>query len=451
MLAFFVFMQTIPIGSSWNLDLEYLEGRGLINLDELRPYSIEDIAFELSNLTTAGVVLSRYESFVLRKMGPFIRDNFDRYYVAGLHGRYSNEPENYYLATRLLFSGRIVDRLRYSNRCLVQYAKTIDDSIPFPWRQFQFFIEDALLRYRYRNLTVEVGRKEILFGPGRTGGLLMSNSPGSYDGLLMRLNTGPLYFTTTFSMLGSNRYLALHRLDLTKGRSSIGFSEVILFGGKFEPMYLNPLIPYYVSQWNVKRDDNIMWAFDGKFFIRNFMLYGEFLIDDYRFDTVPPAPNKLGYLAGLRFFAGGLIAGFEYVRLDKWVYTQRKPVNTYAKDDKCVGHWLGPDADYYNLTIDYRMPFGLNLQLSPALKRKGVGTIDLSWEEEEMQGASPKPLFPSGVVETTKEIGMTIEYNPSLMLGIKLNLKRLWIDNEDHVRDRNTVKNIIDLSAQIGI
>ncbi len=445
----FILAQTLPVSSSFNLELEYLEGRGLVDLNEIRPYNLEDISFEVSNLTTSGVELTPYERHIVRKLQPFVKDDFNSYSFLGCHAWYRNEPTNYALATRLVFSDQIVDNLKYSNRYFIQYAKTIEDTIPHPWRKFQFFIEDALFRYRFRSMRLELGRKEMLFGPSRTGGILFSNFPGSYDGLFFRVNSGPLYFTTTFSLLGSDRYIALHRFDLTRGRSSLSFSELILFGGKFEPLYLNPLVPYYVSQWGVNRDDNIMWAVDGKIFFGSLKLYGELMIDDYRYDTIPPAPNKLGYLGGFELYhSRGLIVGFEHVHIDKWVYSQRVKRNTYTKDAKCIGHRLGPDGDLYSLALRYRTSSGINIEVIPSLYRKGEGTIDLPFEEE---GGDPNPPFPSGIVETTKELSVGLEYFPSLLLNIKFNLKHQIIENEAHIQGSNTTKDIFSLSAQVGI
>lgn len=450
MLIFlFVVAQTMPIGSSLNFDLEYLEGRGLIDLAESRPYEIPAVTTELSNLEAAALELRRYENHILRKMRPFVREDYSKFYLLGINSRYRSEPENHYVNTRLLFAGRIADRLNYSTRYNIQYAKTIEDSFPYPWHHFQFHIEDAEFIYTARTTKLEVGRKEWLLGPGRTGGLLLSDFSGSFNGFFMKTTSGSLCFTAAFSLAETRRYLALHRIELRRGRSSVSFSELILVGGALEPFYINPLVPYYVSQWIVNRDDNIMWALDGKFFVGPCKVYGELLIDDYRYDTVPPAPNKLGYLAGLTAFpAEGWLLGAEYVHIDKWVYTQRKAINEYVKDGKCIGHWLGPDADLYKIMIDYRTRLGLNAGFSPSLKRKGEGRIDRSWEEE---GGDPNPVFPSGVVETTKELGFALEYFPVLSARVKVEYNRRWINNEDNVPGRGATKNVILVTTQIGI
>ena len=449
LLFLFIVAQTIPIGSSLNLDLEYLEGRGLVDLAESRPYDIPAVAIELSNLSAAGLDLTRYESHIVRKMRPFVREDYSKFYLLGISSRYLNEPENYRVNTRLLFAGRITDRLSYSTRYNIQYAKTIEDSFPNPWHKFQFYIEDANFIYTARTTKLEIGRKEWLLGPGQTGGLLLSDYSGSYNGFFMKTTSGPLCFIAAFSLAETKRYLALHRVELLRGRSSVSFSELILAGGALEPFYINPLVPYYVSQWITNRDDNIMWALDGKFFAGPFKAYGELLIDDYRYDTIPPAPNKLGYLAGFEAFpAEGLILGAEYVHIDKWVYTQRKSINEYVKDGKCIGHWLGPDADFYKMMVDCRTRFGLNVSFSPSLKRRGEGRIDRPWEEE---GGDPNHPFPSGVVETTKELRLTLEYFPVLSARIKIEYNRRWIDNENNAPGRRAIKNVVLVTTQIGI
>jgi hypothetical protein len=174
------------------------------------------------------------------------------------------------------------------------------------------------------------------------------------------------------------------------------------------------------------------------------------LIDDYRYDSVPPAPNKLGYLAGLESFPlEGLLVGGEYVHIDKWVYTQRKAINQYIKDTKCIGHWLGPDADLYKLMLDYRTPFGLNFGLSPSYIRQGEGRIDLPFEDE--PGADPSPPFPSGVVQKTRELSASIEFFPSLSALVRVEFSRRWIDNEGHINGRSASKNLIMVTTRIGI
>ncbi|MEO0226395.1 MAG: hypothetical protein ABIL05_05535, partial [candidate division WOR-3 bacterium] len=84
----------------------------------------------------------------------------------------------------------------------------------------------------------------------------------------------------------------------------------------------------------------------------------------------------------------------------------------------------------------------------PSLRRKGIGKIEIPFEVED---GSPKPKFPSGTVETSKEILLGLEYLPSLSLRVKVNLSRIWVENEGNIKDRNVNKNVIKILTQVGI
>ncbi|MEO0106918.1 MAG: hypothetical protein ABIL46_06275, partial [candidate division WOR-3 bacterium] len=254
----------------------------------------------------------------------------------------------------------------------------------------------------------------------------------------------------TFSVLDPRkmRFISTHRIGLDLNNIQLGFSESILWGGEIEPLYLNFLLPYYLSQWGMDRNDNIMWLFDGSINFFNTILYGEFLIDDYQFSE-PPAgyteyPNKLGFQCGIKkIIFEKIFLKVNYTFVDKWVYTHELQKNIYENDSLCLGFPLGNDVDQWLLILRF-----LHKKIFPQIRfeytRKGIGSLYIPYEVER---GPAYPEFPSGGQRVEKRIcvlpGIEFCFHPRLYLNIEGG--REYIYNFEHIPHENKDKNIINL------
>lgn len=265
------------------------------------------------------------------------------------------------------------------------------------WRGGRYSVPWAYLRLRLLDpfpdmggrplIELSAGRMQHWWGRGRQGTLLLSDNAPTFDALEFRINYKRIGFQSFVGILSTDqqRFLSGHRatLSLLPGLN-VGASEVVLYqAANIDPVYVNPLLPFYGNQWNQRDDDNILWAADlawqtGK----GLDLYGELLMDDVQYEQNPPAPQKLGFLVGGHWADPlGLRdtdLKWEWAGNQKWVYTQRRYANRYVGSDTLspLGHWMGTDADAFGAFIEHRLHPKLNLGLGYSWARKGQGRID---------------------------------------------------------------------------
>lgn len=288
------------------------------------------------------------------------------------------------------------------------------------WAGFLPAVEQAYINLDLKYLTLEVGRDRLVWGPGYCSGLLLSLNQPSMDFFRLRTGFGRITFESFAAAVDppTDTFLSGHRVTVrVTDRIALSASEVLFFAEQgIMVQYFNPIIPYYILQWNQKDKDNILWSLDGEY--RPFdglRLYGEFLIDDFQYESVPQgAPNKLGFSIGGQYipaFLPSLDLHVEYTRANRYTYTHIYERNRYINKGRCIGFWLGPDADQLFVQVSYFISPWLSTHLFFDRQRKGEGTIDETWQE----GINAKGLpFPSGIVETSNAFGCVIEGEPLL-------------------------------------
>jgi len=232
----------------------------------------------------------------------------------------------------------------------------------------------------------------------------------------------------------ANRYLSGHRIDwIVNDRIELGLSELVLYGGEARSMewyYMNPLLPYYASQWNSDQDDNVLVSAD--FAVRpvdGLKLYGQFLVDDFSYSG--DDPNALGYIAG--FYASDPL-GFsgtdfraEYTRVDTYAYTHRVTENQFTHYGWVIGHNLGPDADYLLMELGRMINVDMSLKLSYAFERQGVHTVRSRLHGEDYEQME----FPSEPVEQQHKIGLQFLWEPLRGPQVNLSWQRFFVRQRD--------------------
>lgn len=298
-----------------------------------------------------------------------------------------------------------------------------DKMEPRGWKSGTAEVERAYLKHALGPVELEVGRDKLWWGPGRWGTLIVSDSARPFDLVGMTARFGGVRaraFTALLSPDGG-LYLSAHRVSFELPLSTIlGFTETVVYHRSAFPeaQYVNPLVPYYLAEHNLRQDDNTLWNFSlvtcpgwGLRF------YGELLIDDVQYARSDSAADKLGGIAGFQIADPmGLPDSdlrCEYTRLNKWVYTHRDTLNKYVQSGKPIGDELGPDSDRLILEVCHRPTAYLEVLLGYRYLRHGEGTLDLSWEEE---GGDPRPRFPSGRVEMFNSLFARADLRPTWWL-----------------------------------
>lgn len=286
------------------------------------------------------------------------------------------------------------------------------------------------LRFPVSQIDVKIGRDQIFWGTGFRGAVGISDNSPPFDLILLTGRFGRVKGTAFTAQLDqmwhdqdgptrrylANRYLAGHRLDWqVNDRIEVGISEFILYGGNardVEWQYLNPILPYYASQYNSDTDDNVMFLLEGAIRpIDGARLYGEWLIDDFQYaDTNDP--NAVAWLAGLE--CNGVLASkklsvrAEYARVNRWAYTHLVQENQFTHFGSFIGHRIGTDADTFYLEGGYLINADTFISVFYEFERQGEAGVADRFRSED----SELIPFPSGVVERRDGAGFRLVYEP---------------------------------------
>jgi hypothetical protein len=307
------------------------------------------------------------------------------------------------------------------------------------WKDFRGTTPIAQLTLPFSHFTLNAGRMTPWLGPGRFGTLLLSDNNRSFDGIHAEFAYKNLKLSSYFFIVNvdSAKYLSGHRLELFNvWGTTMGLSEFIIYSGRIEPGYLNPLLIIYGEQFNRGDRDNVFWALDvsRSFFGRN-RAYAEFLIDDFQYESTPPAPNKVGLLAGIHLVnplsIPRLALRIEYARITKWTYTHKYQENTYSNYYLCLGHELGPDAERIDIEVREYLRWNIVPQVHFSYERHGEGRIFIPWDN----GTDPYPPFPSGIVMHRSALDISLFIKPFPSSEINAGWKTFRIENYYNVQD----------------
>mgnify|MGYP000858030350 CR=1 FL=1 len=309
-----------------------------------------------------------------------------------------------------------------------------------------------------------VGRQRIQWGPGITGGLVLSDR-ASLDGLTFHLVLDRIRYTQVQAGrdFATGKWLLAHRLE---GQAfpnlKIGISEAIAVSGGFRMRFahLVPAFPYYLIQHLTIKGDreqdrwtNALVSVDASVNLRdNLVAYAEFMADDFPWamSAKGRVPHMVGGVIGIRLTRplhladgapvlmtciGELLKGAasrdpvfetsqgkrdtldtycsvtaEYVRINNYVYSHKNPDNTYiTRTGQLIGHPLGPDAEGVYLILAANSYPGIQpgnqgqATLFFGYERHGEGAPGEPWRPSHGTGRE----FLSGIVETRKVLGMS--------------------------------------------
>jgi hypothetical protein len=294
------------------------------------------------------------------------------------------------------------------------------------WRGIAATVDRAYVKLERPHVTVALGRRGPAWGRSERGRLLISGAAPTFDQVDASLTVGPLGFHALHAMLeyeevgtesefasGDRVFLAAHRVVFSGRGGSVGLNEVVVYSsGIPDPAYLNPFLPYYLSQHNERADDNVLWSAD--FTWRpapGLEIYGEILADDLQYDRNTGNPDKYAFTLGQAYYSHA--AGFdyelvvEYSHARRWTYTHDRVEHRYAHDGRLIGFDLGPDADRALVEATLHPSPMWSASIGYEHSRKGEGTVTEAFEP----GSESEPAFPSGDVLTTRRIALEVVHD----------------------------------------
>ena len=256
---------------------------------------------------------------------------------------------------------------------------------------------NAYLKFNLPWFELQLGQDTLQWGPGYHDSLLISKNPLAMDMLKLQAKYKSVTFTAFTAVLEdmavdiNDKYISGHRVEgYFWDRFGFGISEVVVYGNRFEPGYLNPVNIYLINEQPISRadgrvdgsGDNVLMSVDMRFRpLDDFEIYGELMVDDGN-----PAANfkhwdtKFGILGGIYltdpFGIPDTDFHAEYAFINQYAYTHVNPVNVYKHFTTPIGHQIGSDADNLWLELRHRWTDRLETVFGYELERHGSGNID---------------------------------------------------------------------------
>jgi hypothetical protein len=299
------------------------------------------------------------------------------------------------------------------------------------------------ITYNWKNGSIALGKDNLMFGYGRSGKIILSDKAPSYPHI--RIDYKPLKWLSfqyahawlQSSIIDSNKtyptgnqffggkrefyiqkFMATHSLNFfpVKGLS-LSVGEAIIYSDKLNVAYLMPVMffkayDHYTSKHNITAGSN------GQFYLQassrnhipNTHLYASTFIDEIRTSALfdrSKSRNQLGYTLGVSFtdLFPYLTLGYEYTRVNPFVYQNLIDAQSYRSQDYLLGDWIGSNADRSVIFAEYTPIPRLKALVQYQHIRKGsAGTIDQQYLAE------PQPEFLFGLNRTQTETKLSLSY-----------------------------------------
>ncbi len=296
------------------------------------------------------------------------------------------------------------------------------------------------------------------WGPGSGGHLLMDIKDFSLPDIHVTAHFGPFRYIKLYGtldklypnritgggkeFLAANRTLVAHRLDvLLFNRFNFGVSEAIVYNRNLELVYLNPLVPFVMSEVQAGDADNNLAAIDfsGRIFPHS-RTYLELMVDDmdFRQDWFRDYVNKWALLIGHQWSnplgTRNTMLTLETVRVEPYVYTHRDTANHYELYGQSIGYDLEPNSLRYSVGWDWFQR--TNLWHRVRFTRTLHGDGDRIFGNPPSTRTKKQFLVPP--YETRTVLSWTIQYEFFENMWFSLSASRETVDREkiDNTVDR---------------
>ena len=313
---------------------------------------------------------------------------------------------------------------------------------------------NAYLKFDLPWFELQLGQDTLQWGPGYHDSLLVSKNPLAMDMVKLQATYEPVTFTAFTGILEdmsaeiNHKYISGHRVEgYFWDRFGFGLSEVVVYGDRFEPGYLNPVNIYLINEQPISRadgrvpgsGDNVLMSIDMRFrLVDDFEIYGELMVDDGN-----PAANfkhwdtKFGVLGGIYLTDPFGIADTdfhaEYAFINQYAYTHVNPVNVYKHFTTPIGHQIGSDADNLWIELRRRWTDRLETTFGYELERHGSGGIDKQHPVDAPKDDVWTPL--SGVTESEHRLSVGANWVIIGHYSLYAEWARVWRRNLGNRRD----------------
>ena len=315
----------------------------------------------------------------------------------------------------------------------------------------------------------QFGKDAVVLGPGKHSNLFLTDNAGAFDQVRLDvtfervkltylhgwLRSKPLVYDNNGD-ISDRKYIVAHRLEW-KALSwlFLAGNESVIYGGRgVEFQYLNPIIPYHISEQYLGDKDNNTMSFDATAFIApNLKTYAAFYIDDFTTAQNPFTYWKQTWavLAGAYwvepFHWVDTDFRVEYTRIEPYVYAHKWGLINYSHFGNSLGSSIPPNSDDYFVELRYRPIRKIYVGLNYELLRHGQGSIDVFGYAEgfvdEGSGINGKTKkhFLQGINETKNIISTQFQWETFRQQYLYLTYQWTHIRGFEHIRNRTAIQN----------
>lgn len=339
------------------------------------------------------------------------------------------------------------------------------------------------ITYSWKNGALTAGKDQLLYGYGQNGRIVSSDKSPAYP--FIRLDYQPLKWlrfnyshawlqsaiidsARTYSknntVFGDNRelyvpkFMASHSLNFLPIKGLVlSLGESMIYSDRLDAGYLFPLMffkayDHYASRYKITTGSN------GQFFLQassrdhipNTHLYATFFIDEIRLSEAfnrSKSRNQVGFNAGFSVtdvLVPYLTLGFEYTRLNPFVYNNLIPAQTYTNQTYPLGDWMGANADRSLAYIKYTPLPRLKTTLQVQQTRKGAeGTLEQQYFSE------PQPPFLFNLQRNYTELQARLSYEWVNNLYTEATL--ILNDQENYISNTSNNSSQFQFSIRFGL
>ncbi len=256
-----------------------------------------------------------------------------------------------------------------------------------------------------KHIQVKLGHGRHFIGDGHRSMMLSDNSANyfflQFNTRVWKLNYQNIFaemtrqYSNPFtqSMPFPKKYAAIHHLNYNMFKNfNIGIFEAIVFdrGSTFELQYLNPIILYRTIEQSVGSPDNALFGFNAKYnFLRSFSLYGQFVLDEFKFSELFSGngwwANKFGLQLGLKYIDAFKIdhldLQLEYNMARPYTYSHRTFDGNYTHFNQSLAHPLGANFREAIGIIRYQPIHPLKLEARVVFANYGTDSLNngMNW------------------------------------------------------------------------
>ncbi len=274
---------------------------------------------------------------------------------------------------------------------------------PFKKEGYDFFTARGYVTFNLtKHISTQFGHDNNSIGDGYRS-LILSNYAGANPFLKLNLKIWKLNYQVIYNFMNTGQYTGptqigqyekkynvLHHLSFNLLKNlNIGAFETVTYGDGFEVSYLNPIIFYRSVEGNVgSANGNAILGANFKWnFLNHFSLYGQAVLDEFKFNEIKANngwwANKYGFQVGAKYIDAFGIKNLdmqgEYNMVRPYTYSHSQSTTSYSHFGQMLAHPLGSNFKELVGIVRYQPAKRLFLSAKAMYATYGLDSLKSNW------------------------------------------------------------------------